>query len=530
MSGSGGSPGQGQGPGQAVPRAAAGSHSAPGSQPGQPRWQRWLEGWRLRSKLLAATLALLLLTCLTIGFFSHAVMNVYLTRQLDQTLIGASDRAVGFQFPHGRFPDPDRDPLDAPGQGRIGMLGARVTDGAVVGAAVVQPDGSRAPLLESDLDIIAAVPPVREPVTRTLSVGEYRLVAQPQAGTIGTVVVSGLPLAEKNNTLFSLGLTIAGVSAVGLAVTGVLSYLIIRRALRPLEKVSALATQVATMPLESGDVDLPERVPEELTHPATEVGSVGLAVNRMLDNVSHALAVRQRSETQVRQFVADASHELRTPLTSIRGYTEMVRLTEDLSANGQQSLGRVEAESRRMTGLVEDLLLLARLDEGRGEVREEVDLTQLVIESVSDARVAAQDHNWTISLPEEPVIVQGDPGQLRQVLINLLTNGSRHTDPGTTISTRLAPADGGGAVITVADNGPGIPAPFQEHIFSRFTRADAARSGRAASSGLGLAIVAAIVSAHQGSIHLESEPGRTVFTVRLPAGNVPNRGPSSPPQ
>lgn len=498
------------------PGLPTGAHSAPGSRPGQPRWQRWLDGWRLRSKLLVATLALLLLTCLTIGFFSHAVMNVYLTRQVDQGLLGASDRAAGFQFPFGRPPDPDRDPLDAPGQGRIGMIGARVTDGVVVSGGIVQPDGTKAALSPADADIVAAVPPVREPVTRRLSVGEYRLVAQPQTGTNGSVIVSGLPLAEKNNTLFSLGLTIATVGAAGMAVTGVLGYLIIRRALRPLEKVSALATQVATMPLEAGDVELPERVPEDLTHPTTEVGSVGLAVNRMLDNVSHALAVRQRSELQVRQFVADASHELRTPLTSIRGYTEMVRLTEDLSPNGRQSLGRVEAESLRMTGLVEDLLLLARLDEGREEIREDVDLTQLVIESVSDARVAAQSHNWTIQLPEEPVIIQGDPGQLRQVLINLLTNGSRHTGPGTTISTTLAPAAGGGAVITVADNGPGIPEPFQEHIFSRFARADAARSGSAGSSGLGLAIVAAIISAHRGRISLESEPGRTVFTVRLP--------------
>ena len=507
-------------------QSPAGAHGAPGSQPGRARWQRWLEGWRLRSKLLVATLALLLITCLTIGFFSHAVMSVFLTRQLDQTLLGASDRALGLQAPHGRLPDPGRDPLDAPGQGRIGMIGVRITDGELISGGVVTPDGTRAALPESDAEILAAVPVVREPVTRNLSVGEYRLVAQPQPGAPGTAIVSGLPLAERNNTLFSLGLTIAGVSAVGLVLTGVLGYLIIRRALQPLEQVSAIATQVATMPLEAGDVNLPERVPEELTHPTTEVGSVGLAFNRMLDNVSHALAVRQRSETQVRQFVADASHELRTPLTSIRGYTEMVRLTEDLSANGRQSLGRVEAESLRMTGLVEDLLLLARLDEGRGEIRKEVDLTQLVIESVSDARVAAQDHSWTISVPEEPVVVQGDPGQLRQVLINLLTNGGRHTDPGTTVSTTLAAAAGGGAVITVADNGHGIPKPFQEHIFSRFTRADAARSGRAASSGLGLAIVAAIVSAHRGSISLDSEPGRTVFTVRLPgrgSGAEPGR-------
>ena len=249
---------------------------------------------------------------------------------------------------------------------------------------------------------------------------------------------------------------------------------------------------------------------------APDVGSVGLAFNKMLDNVAHALQVRQRSETQIRQFVADASHELRTPLTSIRGYTEMVKLTEPLSAGGRQSLDRVEAESRRMTGLVEDLLLLARLDEGREEVRTEVDLTRLVIESVSDARVAARGHEWRIGLPEEPVTVTGDPDQLRQVLINLLTNAHRHTEPGTTVSVTLG-RDAGGAVIRVADTGPGIPAEFQDRIFSRFTRRDTSRSDRSGSSGLGLAIVAAIVGAHHGSITLDSVPGNTVFTVRLPA-------------
>ena len=494
------------------------------------RAARRLGSWRLRSKLLAATLALLLLTCLTIGFFSHAVMNVFLVRQLDAELLGASDRAVSFQPPPGApqyLPGTAPDPLDAPGQGRIGMLGARVTDGTVTSAGVVLPDGTRAALSEGDAEQIASPPGDGEPVTRMLSLGEYRLVAQPQPGTEGTSVVSGLPLAETNNTLFSLGLTIAGVSAAGLTLTGVLGYLIIRRSLEPLEEVSEIATQVATMPLEAGDVELPERVPDSLAHPGTEVGSVGLAFNRMLDNVAYALRERQRSEMQVRRFVADASHELRTPLTSIRGYTEMVRLTEDLSPEGQQSLGRVEAESVRMGGLVEDLLLLARLDEGHTKERTEVDLTQLAVESLSDAQVAAPDHNWVLALPEEPVLVQGDPGQLRQVMINLLSNAGRHTGPGTTVHLSLTAEPGREAVVTVEDDGPGIPEDFQDRIFSRFTRADAARSSSSGSTGLGLAIVAAIVKAHSGSISVESWPGRTVFTVRLPQGGAP-AGPARP--
>ncbi|GAA1348744.1 HAMP domain-containing sensor histidine kinase [Arthrobacter koreensis] len=484
---------------------------------------RRLGGWRLRSKLLAATLGLLLLTCLTIGFFSHAVMNVFLVRQLDTELLDASDRAVSFQPPPGApqyLPGMAPDPLDAPGQGRIGMLGARVTDGTVASAGVVQPDGTRAALSGEDARELASLPADGQPVTRILSLGEYRLVAQPQPGTNGGVVVSGLPLAETNSTLLSLGLTIAGVSAAGMALTGVLGYLIIRRSLEPLEEVSEIATQVATMPLAAGDVELPERVPESLAHPGTEVGSVGLAFNRMLDNVANALGERQRSEMQVRRFVADASHELRTPLTTIRGYTEMVRLTEDLSPQATQFLGRVEAESLRMSGLVEDLLLLARLDEGRTAEPVEVDLSQLAVESLSDAQVASPDHHWVLALPEEPVLVQGDPGQLRQVMINLLSNAGKHTGPGTTVHLALAGEPDGGSVLTVADDGPGIPPDFQDRIFSRFARADTARSSLSGSTGLGLAIVVAIVKAHNGTMGVDSRPGRTVFTVRLPAGGT----------
>ncbi|MET4061892.1 two-component system OmpR family sensor kinase [Arthrobacter sp. UYP6] len=487
-----------------------------------------LHGWRLRAKLLLATLGLLTLTCLTIGVLSHAVMNVFLVQQLDETLLEASERAVNFPLPPGGTPPSDSadtderpDPLDAPGQGGPGLLDVRFYGNSAFSNGVTLEDGTRQPLSADDVGVLASIPADQVPVSVDLSFGDYRVVAQTQPQT-GTVVVSGVPLAATNNTLLWLGVTIAAVSLLGLALTAVLGYLIIRRSLRPLEEVAAVATNVSRLPLEAGDVALAERVPESLVHSGTEVGSVGQAFNKMLDNVARALQVRQRSETQIRQFVADASHELRTPLTSIRGYTEMVRLTEHLSPEGIQSLGRVEAESRRMTGLVEDLLLLARLDEGREKVHTEVDLTRLVMETVSDAQVAARDHHWRIQLPDEPVTGVGDPGQLRQVLINLVTNAHVHTAPGTTVEVSLGVAsDGKGgsdAVLRVADDGAGIPPDFQDRIFSRFARRDASRSDRTGSSGLGLAIVDAIVSAHHGTISLESVPGDTVFTVRLPQG------------
>jgi two-component system OmpR family sensor kinase len=240
----------------------------------------------------------------------------------------------------------------------------------------------------------------------------------------------------------------------------------------------------------------------------------------MLDNVAHALTARQRSETRVRRFVADASHELRTPLASIRGYAELIRLTEPMSPQGRSSLSRVESEAARMTALVEDLLLLARLDEGRAVVSADVDLLELVVETVSDLRVAAPGHVWRLELPDEPVLVRGDPAQLRQVLINLLANAHQHTPAGTTVTaslgTEAGTEPGGEAVLAVGDDGPGIGADFLEHIFSRFAREDHARAGSARGAGLGLSIVEAIVHAHHGRIDVSSVPGSTRFTVRLP--------------
>jgi two-component system OmpR family sensor kinase len=233
--------------------------------------------------------------------------------------------------------------------------------------------------------------------------------------------------------------------------------------------------------------------------------------------VSGALHARQESEMKVRQFVADASHELRTPLTAIRGYTDMLKMTEKLSPQGTESLGRVETQSLRMSRLVEDLLTLARLDEGQPLKLAPVDLTQLVVETVSDQKVIAPDHQWRLDLPEEPVEVKADGARLHQVMVNLLSNARKHTDPGTTITTGVSRSATGEAVITVTDTGPGVSPDLQKKVFARFTRADKARTGTEGSTGLGLSIVQAIVDAHGGSVELSSRPGRTEFAVYLPA-------------
>jgi two-component system, OmpR family, sensor kinase len=323
------------------------------------------------------------------------------------------------------------------------------------------------------------------------------------------------------------GLTVPSTSTrrglaglAGLLAAAVAGVLVVRRTLRPLERVAATATRVTELPLASGEVSLAERVPETDTDPRTEVGRVGTAMNRLLDHVEESLHARQASETQVRQFVADASHELRTPLASIRGYAEFFHRQQ---ADGRpptqddvaHMLRRVEAESLRMSALVDDLLLLARLDAGRDLELGEVDLTVLVLDAVSDARVAGPGHRWEVGVPPVAVLLSGDAARLHQVVANLLANVRTHTPEGTTATVRLT-VEGGTAVLEVTDDGPGIPEQQQPQVFERFARGDASRSRAAGSTGLGLAIVAAVVAAHDGSVAVRSRPGETVFTVRLP--------------
>ena len=495
--------------------------------------RRWLNPgtWHLRTRLVLVAMALLVAICAAVGLFSYASMDSFLTRQLDDRLTGASDRARVFGRPplgqQGNRPDP----LDAKGQGP-GTLVGRIENGQV-SAGVLTKEGTRAVVSAADNQVLLSLAPNGSPADRTLSTGDYRLVADQMP--YGDVIVTGLPLADKQNTLTSLVWTISIVSLGGLVLIGLAGTVTIRRTMKPLEQLSEVATQVSRLPLDAGEVALAVRVPPSNAHPGTEVGSVGYALNLMLDNVSNALEARQESEMKVRQFVADASHELRTPLTAIRGYTELMRMTETFTPDGQRSLARVQSQSVRMTTLVEDLLLLARLDEGQPLKLGDVDLTQLVIETVSDEKVMAPDRTWHLELPDEPVVVRGDASQLHQVLVNLLSNARKHTGPGTTVVTGVARAADGTAVITVTDDGAGIPPEFVDRVFARFARADASRAVRVpagavpagrgpaeqasaeGTSGLGLSIVQSIIEAHGGTVAVASRPARTEFTVSLPA-------------
>jgi two-component system OmpR family sensor kinase len=237
----------------------------------------------------------------------------------------------------------------------------------------------------------------------------------------------------------------------------------------------------------------------------------------MLANIANALSAREASERKVRTFVADASHELRTPLASIRGYAELTRRGgHELPDDVVRAMGRIESESVRMTSLVEDLLLLARLDDGRELESAPVDLTGLLADAVSDAQAAGQDHTWALEIPDEPVVVSGDAPRLHQVLVNLLGNARTHTPAGTSVTASIR-TEAGRAIITVMDDGPGIADDLQPTLFERFVRGDSSRSRAAGSTGLGLAIVAAVVEAHGGTVGVASEPGATTFTVTLPS-------------
>jgi two-component system OmpR family sensor kinase len=342
--------------------------------------------------------------------------------------------------------------------------------------------------------------------------GNYRIIARTMPD--GDVLVSGFSLKNVSNTLANLTMVITVLALIGLLIAGVAGAVILRLALRPLRRVTATASRVAELPLDEGEVALAERVPNP--NPHTEVGQVGVALNRMLENISEALTARHRSETRVRQFVADASHELRTPLASIRGYAELTRRSRDVAPPDiAHAMSRVESEAGRMTTLVDDLLLLARLDAGRPLESAEVDLTRLAVDATSDAHAAGPGHRWQLDVPDEPVLVQGDAPRLHQVLTNLLANARTHTPPGTTVQISLR-SQGNCAVLTVHDDGPGIPEGLMPDIFERFSRGEQSRSRTAGSTGLGLAIVAAVVAAHHGRIMVYSRPGDTVFTVELP--------------
>ena len=438
--------------------------------------------------------------------------------------------------------------LDAAGQstGTLTLITTQTSSSDTASsetAAYIDKNGHYAAISKEDCRLLLSQATEDHPVTVDLHhLGSYRVVATRDEAS-GSTVITGLSLEGDKGLIRTQLLIELTVALLGALVVALAGRTMVRSSLAPLERVARTAQRVASQPLERGEVSIEDRVEKADLDSSAEVGQVGGALNTLLGHVESALAARQRSETQVRQFVADASHELRTPLASIRGYTELIRregADADLPEEATYALERVHSESVRMTALVEDLLLLARLDAGRELRREEVDLVGLLVDTVADARAAGPDHDWQLDLvvleppadatpqeaedflPEPPLVI-GDEARLRQVVVNLLANARVHTPAGSHVTTTLA-REGDTLIVRIHDDGPGIAPDVRDRLFERFARGDSSRERRTGSTGLGMSIALAIVQSHGGSIDVASstapEDHGTTFSVRLPAAAV----------
>jgi two-component system, OmpR family, sensor kinase len=361
----------------------------------------------------------------------------------------------------------------------------------------------------------------------TTGSGSWRVLVTANPDDSTQTIVVGVPLGEVTSALDEFVLIEIAAALVLLASLSVGSWFILRRGLHPLELMSTTAGEITAG-------DLSQRVSP--SGGPTEVGQLGLALNTMLDEIEEAFHERDVTEQRLRQFLADASHELRTPITSIQGFAELFRVGADhAQVDLPTILRRIEEESARMRLLVEDLLLLAQLDQTRQIETEPVDLAVLAADACSDAVAADRDRPVTLDAPE-PVVVRGDEAHLRQAIANLVSNAVHHTPAGSALEVS-ARRNGDGATVTVRDHGPGLDDDARAHVFDRFWRADSARSGSGA--GLGLAIVAAIAAEHGGTASVVDAPGGgAAFTIRLPLPPLPvpadpaakpDAGPASPP-
>ena len=564
-------------------------------QPATTRRRISLRSWRpgslltpprsLRTRLVVGVLGLVLVMAAVMSAFSTVSLRHTLMARTDSQLMAAAQRAADkrhdlTQEAKKASDEAAQEGADKPGDQPDGAGGADGADGADGGpgkegvppgldaagqstgtltlittqtsssdtassetAAYIDKNGHYASISKEDCRLLLSQATEDHPVTVHLHhLGSYRVVATRDEAS-GSTVITGLSLEGDKGLIRTQLLIELTVALLGALVVALAGRTMVRSSLAPLERVARTAQRVASQPLERGEVSIEDRVEKADLDSSAEVGQVGGALNTLLGHVESALGARQRSETQVRQFVADASHELRTPLASIRGYTELIRregADADLPEEATYALERVHSESVRMTALVEDLLLLARLDAGRELRREEVDLVGLLVDTVADARAAGPDHDWQLDLavleppadatPEEaedflpePPLVIGDEARLRQVVVNLLANARVHTPAGSHVTTTLA-REGDTLIVRIHDDGPGIAPDVRDRLFERFARGDSSRERRTGSTGLGMSIALAIVQSHGGSIDVDSstapEDHGTTFSVRLPAAAV----------
>ena len=473
--------------------------------------------WSLQRRLILAVTGIVALILVIVGLATGAILGQILQTNLDSRVASAQLR--------GSPSDSAAHILEYGRQERGTLLVLRGPDGTLSGAYVAD-DDDVVTLDDAQMQSsVAHIDPDGWGNASIPGVGDYRVRITGDSGSV--FVLIGLPTSEVTATLTQILTTVALVTAGGLVLLAGVIALVIRASLRPLRSVADTATRVASVPMSEGSVRIAERVPDAEADDRTEIGQVGAALNTLLDHVDASLEARERNEARMRSFVADASHELRTPLASIRGYSELSLRHPSLSDTTKTALERIQAQSLRMTTLVEDLLLLARLDEGQELVYGTVELTRLAIEAVGDARAAGPDHRWVLDVGDEPIVVAGDETRLHQVVANLLANARTHTPPGTEVTVTLH-RDDGEAVLRVHDDGPGIDPQISAELFERFSRADRSRARKTGGTGLGLSIARAIVQAHSGSIAVRSVPGDTTFEVRLAAQPAVPAGAAAP--
>jgi two-component system, OmpR family, sensor kinase len=461
----------------------------------------------LRGRLLIGVISLVVLVLLVSDVVVYGLLQKSLVGSIDSQLIAGrveATTALGGGFQRGGPP-----PSNFPTGTVVELIDS---DGSVLSTKVSEPFGeptsSARPVLPSRLPVKGTDSPA-DPYTvaGTNGVSQFRVTDWREDLFGGDIVVLAIPLTPVQATLSQLLLLELLIGVVGVIATALLALLIIQLGLRPLRRIGATADQIAAG-------DLSRRV--EPATPKTEIGRLGLALNAMLSQIETAFGQSKASEQRLRRFIADASHELRTPLTSIRGYSEMLRRgAAESVADADLARRRIEEESVRMSTLVDDMLLIARLDQGRPLETKPVDLQAIARDAVDDARAVAPQRDITLHA-DQPIVVPGDDTRLRQVVGNLMRNALVHTPPTSPIEVAVTTEDSV-ALMLVADHGPGLGPDQAEKVFEPFYRADASRSRDSGGAGLGLSIVTAVVAAHGGRVRVkETSGGGATFEVELP--------------
>lgn len=470
----------------------------------------------IRARLAIATALLIAITVALLSVFIVRTTRATLTDQLDASLQVSAQKIANQPSNPQRGYGEAREPPDWSDNSyaviRYDSSGAQLS---------AQPSG-----YVDDPDPLPVVPAISSSEGQRLLDGKEIITVPSEDGSMkyrleicpakdGQILAVAMPLDDVNSAVSRiLNLTLGG-GAIAIIIAAGTSWWLIRNRLKPVDQMIDTAAAIG-----AGNLSL--RAPD--ANPRTELGKLSTALNNMLAQIEQSVDGRIESEQRLRRFVADAAHELRTPLTSLRGYTELHRAgalnNDETLAN---AMGRIDSESRRMQRLVEDMLLLARLDEERGDERVPVDLMPIVEEAIDAAQTVETDRPFDRNLPAHAV-VYGDPVRFRQIFDNLLTNARLHTPRGTQVSVS-AVVDENAVTIRVADRGPGIPVEDQERVFERFWRADPSRSRATGGTGLGLAIVASLVRSSNGEISLESDTDKgATFTIRLPlAPDQPER-------